>query len=381
MHRLFATIICALLAAPVLTAAAGEVYTLGGVTVAGRLTLEKGAPDFSVQPEGGAGQKLARADFLCAIINATGAGGGVPGYIRLRDGSVLAGEAGAGGSLSEISLRRAEGTLLEIPLDKVAAISFAPTGRGISPERPLEGAGVVMRNGKVLAGDFEWLSAFEVGIRSSAGRLRLKREAVARITLAEAGQKSAPGAFMLLTHAGDAVYGQPVSIAGEIVFSGPVGEMSLPLAEAFALVHFAPQVQPLAGVRPEKVATLAFTDYVREPVFDRGFTGDLGRVGGVPFLWGAAAQSRTELTYKAGGARFLGVFAGIDRVFSDKGAAELSLLGGGKALAGGEVAAGQGPRFFLLPLEKDAAAGLVCDFGRDGNAGDHVFWGCPFLVR
>lgn len=381
MYRLLAFAICVLLAASTLAAVAGEVYTLDGAAVAGKLTLEKGAADFTLQSEGGTGQKLARANLLCAVINATGASGGAQGYVRLRDGSVLAGEAGAGGSLSQISLRRADGTVLEIPLERVAAISFSSTERGISPERPLEGAGLVMRNGKVLAGEFEWISAFEVGIRSSAGRLRLKREAIARIMLAEAAQKPLPGSFLLLAYLGDAVYGQPVSIADTIVFAGPLGELSLPAAEVFALVHFAAQVQPLAGIRPEKAVTLAFTDYVREPVFDRGFTGDLGRVGGVPFLWGAAAHSRTELTYKAEGARFLGVFAGIDRVFADKGAAELSLLGGGKALAGGEVAAGQGPRFFLLPLEKGAAVGLVCDFGRDGSAGDHVFWGCPFLVR
>ncbi len=339
---------------------------------AGKFTLQddKGARDVSAPAlalYGGAPLSAEPAESIC-----------------LGDGSVVAGEIAVGKTPAEFNVRRGGGESLVVKAADVIAFELNPLDKGISPERELAVPGMIMTNGKVMVCTYEWISAIEVGIKTDAGRLRLSRKSIHRVVLTPGAQPMpnlGEGRVLALTTAGEAVYGELLALGAEGVRIGSIaGELSFPQPSLYALVFGGAATKSLMSLKPTKIVTKPYLDYICAPAFGRRYSGDLLRVRGIVFPAGILLHSRTEITYALDGAsKLFAALIGLDAALSNSGTAVFEVWCDGKKAATQAMASRQEPALLSVNADKVKELTLILDYGSGGSIGDHGVWGVPVL--
>lgn len=380
MNKILHMLLLALLACvSALPARAAEILLGDGARARGEVVFAGGK--FTLQDEKGAREIAAPA---LAVFGGAPLTAEPAETVCLSDGSVLAGEILAGKTAAEIQLRREGAEPQSLAVSAVIALELNPLDAGISPERELTVPGLVMRNGKVMPCAYEWISAIEVGIRTDAGRLRLSRKSIHRVVLnpgAVPVPAMAAGTVLALTTGGEAVGGTLTALNAEgCRIAGAGGEMIVARSTLFALSFGAEGAKSLGALKPTRIVTKPYLDYIMQPSFGRRYAGDLLRVRGIVFPAGVLTHARTEITYQLDGStKWFAALVGMDSALSAAGQAVFEVRCDGKAAATLPVNARQEPALLSVPTDKVRELTLVLDYGPGGSIGDHGVWGVPVL--
>lgn len=117
--------------------------------------------------------------------------------------------------------------------------------------------------------------------------------------------------------------------------------------------------------------------------FDRSVAGGPISLGGRVFEKGLGVHSRTELTYKLGGAyEAFAATIGIDDAVRPRGSVLFRVLGDATVLyEGTQVTGSDRPRDILIDVTGVDLLTLVVDYGDDLDLSDHADWGGARVLR
>lgn len=362
-------------------ARAAEVETWGGEVVSGALSLADGA--FHVK-NGAEDKKIAVANLFCARF--PGQAAAVPanqGLFLFRDGSSLSAPIPLGNCRGTWAIVR-NGAKFEFPADHLQALELAPLLPGVQPEAGPDKPHLVMRNGKIMPCELEWLTAIEAGVRNDAGRLRLRLENVHRFVFFPAATVTHPdNAFRVQAYSGDTVFGVIEKFDAKVLrVRNDAGKWEFSPAGLRVIDSCSPRAVSLLSLKPAKVTTVPYVDFVRPPRFGASLTGGAIKIDGLPFATGIAMHSKTELAYDLGGgySRFVAEL-GLDTALGNHGDAVAVVRSGNAKLAEFRVNAASRVQHVSVSVKDVKTLVLVVDYGENGSSGDHVIWANPRLVK
>lgn len=370
-------------ALPPRAANAAEVETWAGETFSGALTF---SPSEGFHVKNGTEDKKIPAGSLFSA-RFPGQAAAAPANHALflfRDGSRLSAPIPFGNCRAAWVIER-NGAKFEFPAERLQALELSPLLPGVQPEAGPEKPHVVMRNGKIMPCELEWLTAIEAGVRNDAGRLRLRLDAIHRFVFSPAAPVAPPeNAFRVQTYGGDAVFGVVEKLDAKVLrvrdAAGAKWEFSP--ATLRVIDSCAPRAVSLLSLKPTKVTTVPYVDFVRPPRFGAGLTGGAIVIDGLPFATGISMHSRTEVAYDLGGGyqRFVAEI-GLDRALGSHGDAVAIVRSGNSKLAEFRVNAASKVQHVSVPVKDVKTLVLVVDYGENGSSGDHVIWADPRLVK
>lgn len=310
--------------------------------------------------------------------------------VLLRDGARLVGELSDLPSFANLTLNRGGGrdaTTLTLPGAAVRAVELhaLQSGALIGP-RPQEPYSI-LTNGRVVPGEAEWLTSFDLGIRGPAGRMRLSRERLHRIVLTSDSPREpgSPGDMVLRSTAGDVVAGHIQTLDAEqvvIVLTDDLGTVRFPRSEVLSLSRRSERIRSLCDLAPDAVETTPWLDFVREPVVDGSLFGGPLVLDELPLLRGIAMHARSLFRWQLDGTwQRLRCTIGLDRTLSDRGEAVFVVRGDGRELFRQAIQGTEPAQALDLALDGIKVLELELDFGTYGSGGSHGIWGDPRLIR
>ena len=348
-------------------AAAAVVVTRSGEVYQGDIQWSKGAWQLAGQTVPLAAVQELRMDpgaVALATVN----------RVHLGDGTVLTGEIAARSGMDEIIVTRSDGEV-SFPGGEVAAITLGVLDAGATTATPPDAPYVMLREGRVVAGEIEYMTAFQVGVGSAAGRLRLDRDTIYRVVLRQGA--AGPTGPVVRSNLGDVIPGSITAVQGEDLVITRTNGTQLQLGLA-SLVSVSGGGRDLSSEQPSSVSTQAFFSDVHAPVFGRGLFGE-GTCAGLPCDQVIGVNSRTELQYRVDGGTLV-VTLGLDRTRTDRGHAEFVVLMDGREVARVACSGSDEASSIAVPLSSGTLS-LVFDYGKHGSAGDHGMWAWPVVVR
>ncbi|MFW5829869.1 MAG: NPCBM/NEW2 domain-containing protein, partial [Planctomycetota bacterium] len=243
---------------------------------------------------------------------------------------------------------------------------------------------VIMRDGRHVVGEPEWLTWMEVGLASAAGRLRLQRAHVHRIVWQEAAAAALPpaGQVRVLTVRGDALNGQLLHLDRKVCQLRMLDQdVSIPVDELVRLIVRADALQTLNSL-PAEDGGIAYLRLRRASQSDASLFGGPLLLAGMRRDHGIAMHSRSWRHYAIDKAfSLLVVDCGFDTSITKAGEAVFLITGDNEELQRLALSAEQAPRQLLVPVRGVQRLTLEVDFGPGGSSGDHCVWAGPLLLR
>ncbi len=361
----------------------------GRVLAAGNLALEGTA--LAVGPE-----KVPLADVMeIRVLPNTNASDGTQGeLVGLLDGSVHAGTLAPGLAPGTLHLELAHGGNLEVAKTDLAFLRFHDLEPGVTAADVPPGPCAILRNGKVLPCEFDFITFLDVGVKAAGAALQFKREELARLELSTPAGLPQEGVVvnsvrgarvigkLLSLKKGDVAVQNTRAETFEIGLQNVRGAISFRCSEIRALEFLSKKRRSLLELKPAAVVETPLFDFIRKTRFDASLFGDTLQASEHYFQRGIGVHSKSEIRYKLGKEyrRFVS-WVGFDTRLTRVGKAVFRVRGDGKLLAEQPLAASDG----LKRLRADVAGvdelTLELDFGDDDSAGDHGVWGDPLLIR
>ena len=346
---------------------AAVVVTTAGKVYSGDAVFSKGAWQI-------AGQRVATRDVAELRLDVQAVPLDQVGSVTFLDGTVLTGQVTTRSGVNEVVLARSDQELV-FAGDQVLQITLGTLASDAAVADLPSAPYTIMRDGRVVPGEIQYLNPFQAGVETAAGRLRLDRDTIHRLVLRDG--TPTPGAHVVRTNIGDVIPGTIAAINGDAVTVKRTqgGELQVALD---SLLSASVGSVDLVGEAPAQVSTQAFFSEVHAPVFGAGLFG-IGNCAGLPCDRGIGVHSRTEISYAVGGG-VLVTTIGMDQTLTKGGHAEFVVLMDGVELTRVPLRGDDQATSIAVPVSAGTVT-MLFDYGEHGSAGDHGMWAWPVVVR
>ena len=304
--------------------------------------------------------------------------------ITLTDGSKINADIGISSDFEKLPIKLANGTELEIAGTFIQDIEFAELDPGAKVTGNPPTAHCISRNGKTLLCEIEWISNFDVSIKTKAGRIKLDRDRIHKIGFARKSIAPSKGSDVIInTRYNDSLIGKLVLIEdNKLQLQHSLGRLTYKLDEIRSIESLTDRVVQLTSIKATNIKQTPFFDHIKELQIDSNLFGGPLYLNGVRYDTGIAMHSRTEADFPIKGAYTkLLINIGLDTAITDQGQATFIIKGDGKQLLSETVQGQDSAKLVSIDITNIQTLTLLLDYGKHGSSGDHGIWGNPRLIK
>ena len=305
--------------------------------------------------------------------------------ITLIDGSKINGKIGTSSDFESVPVTLANGMEMEIPGQHIQHIEFQTLDPGAKIVGIPPGPHCISKNGKTILCKIEWISRFDISIKTRAGRMKLSRDKIHLVGFARKAtdQKKSKVNVSIKTRFNDEFYGQLILIDEKgLQLEHLLGRLSLRMSDIISIRTISENVVSLCEIEAADVKQDAYFDYIKPMQIDKNLFGGPLVLDGVRFDRGISMHSKTSASFNINGnfKRFI-VQIGIDRTLTDLGQAEFKIIGDGKTLSSAVRKGTDDSKIISINVTGINTVTLIVDYDKAGSSGDHAIWGDPRLIR
>ena len=304
--------------------------------------------------------------------------------ITLTDGSKINADIGISSDFETLPITLANGTEIEMKGAYIQDIEFAELDPGAQVTGNPPTAHCISRNGKTLLCEIEWISNFDVSIKTKAGRLKLDRERIHKIGFARKSIEPSKGSDVIInTRYNDSLIGKLILIEdNKLQLQHTLGRLTYKLEEIRSIESVTDRVVDLTNIEAKNIKQTPFFDHIKEMQLNKNLFGGPLYLNGVRYDTGISMHTRTQADFAIQGAyQKLLVNIGLDTAITDQGQADFVILGDGKKLHASSVNGKDSAKLISIDIANIQTLTLLLDYGKHGSSGDHGIWGNPRLIK
>lgn len=289
------------------------------------------------------------------------------------DGQRWAGELKTWSRSKGITWITPESQELNFPLEGVECLVFQGQRQSNSETSPF----VQLKSGKRVLGTISYITPNSISLKSSFGKIKLDRDTVHYIQLAQRSPRPSTGPHLIITNTGHRWRGRLEKLdEQQCVFVVAERKMNLAPSSIIQLRDMKANELP----RTFQHQSTAFLEQVDPPQWDSNAQGHDLAIAQLPLWQGLSLHSKTECDFNLGAPSSHFIFRlAMDRSYEHLGPCVLKLKAG-SIQKSWELNAHREASWEVVELKGASTLKLTLDYGNKGSSGDHVIIADPIII-